>query len=173
MAVHSSVLAWRIPGMGEPGGLPYMRSHRVGHDWSDLAATAASSFVFFLNTWNTLPFSPCLLSIDCIEWNDDKALVRVPQPWVVCVWGGGVGARLHGCLILDDCISLALCLSTVLGQDYSHSASNQQTVLKSYGPHEVALFRIFFSFLSFWFLFYFWLTSWFLTDEVFLTVCVI
>ena len=32
MATHSSVLAWRIPGLGEPGGLPYMGSHRVGHD---------------------------------------------------------------------------------------------------------------------------------------------
>ena len=38
MATHSSVLAWRILGMGEPGGLPSMGSHRVGHDWSDLAA---------------------------------------------------------------------------------------------------------------------------------------
>ena len=38
MATHSSVLAWRIPGMGEPGGLPSMGSHRVGHDLSDLAA---------------------------------------------------------------------------------------------------------------------------------------
>ena len=38
MATHSSVLAWRIPGMGEPRGLLSMRSHRVGHDWSDLAA---------------------------------------------------------------------------------------------------------------------------------------
>ena len=40
MATHSSVLAWRIPGMGEPGGLPSMGLHRVGHDWSDLAAAA-------------------------------------------------------------------------------------------------------------------------------------
>ena len=40
MATHSSVLAWRIPGMGEPGGLPSMGSHRVGHDWSNLAAAA-------------------------------------------------------------------------------------------------------------------------------------
>ena len=38
MATHCSVLAWRIPGTGEPGGLPSMGSHRVGHDWSDLAA---------------------------------------------------------------------------------------------------------------------------------------
>ena len=40
MATHSSVLAWRIPGMAGPGGLPSMGSHRVGHDWSDLAAAA-------------------------------------------------------------------------------------------------------------------------------------
>ena len=38
MATHSSVFAWRIPGTGKPGGLPSMGSHRVGHDWSDLAA---------------------------------------------------------------------------------------------------------------------------------------
>ena len=38
MATHSSVLAWRIPGMGESVGLPYMGSHRIRHDWSDLAA---------------------------------------------------------------------------------------------------------------------------------------
>ena len=43
MATHSSVLAWRIPGMGEPGGLPSMGSHRVRHDWSDLAAAAAAA----------------------------------------------------------------------------------------------------------------------------------
>ena len=40
-ATHSSVLAWRIPGMGEPGGLLSTGSHRVRHDWSDLAAVAA------------------------------------------------------------------------------------------------------------------------------------
>ena len=41
MATHSSVLAWTIPGTGEPGGLPSMGSHRVGHDSSDLAVAAA------------------------------------------------------------------------------------------------------------------------------------
>ena len=44
MGTHSSVLAWRIPGTGEPGGLPSMGSHRIGHDWSDLAATAELDF---------------------------------------------------------------------------------------------------------------------------------
>ena len=42
MATHSSVLAWRIPSTGEPGGLPSMGSHRVGQDWSNLAAAAAA-----------------------------------------------------------------------------------------------------------------------------------
>ena len=40
MATHFRILAWRIPGTGEPGGLPSVGSHRVGHDWSDLAAAA-------------------------------------------------------------------------------------------------------------------------------------
>ena len=44
MATHSSVLVWRIPGTGEPGGLPSVGSHRVGHDWSDLVAAAAYFF---------------------------------------------------------------------------------------------------------------------------------
>ena len=41
MATHSSVLAWRIPGTAEPGWLLSMGLHRVGHDWSDLAAAVA------------------------------------------------------------------------------------------------------------------------------------
>ena len=43
MATHSSVLAWRIRGTGEPGGLPSMRLHRVRHDWSNLAAAAVAA----------------------------------------------------------------------------------------------------------------------------------
>ena len=42
MAAHSSALAWRIPGTGEPGGLQSVGSHRVGHDGSDLAVAAAT-----------------------------------------------------------------------------------------------------------------------------------
>ena len=48
MATHSSVLPWRIPGTGEPGGLPSMGLHRVGHDWSDLAAAAAVSCWYYI-----------------------------------------------------------------------------------------------------------------------------
>ena len=43
MATHSIVLAWRILGMGESGGLPSMGLHRVRHNWSDLAAAAAAA----------------------------------------------------------------------------------------------------------------------------------
>ena len=41
MAIHSGVLAWRIPGTGHPGGLPSVGTQRVGHDWSDSAAAAS------------------------------------------------------------------------------------------------------------------------------------
>ena len=49
VATHSSVHVWRIPGMAEPGGLPSTGSHRVGHDWSDLAAVAAAFFMVQLS----------------------------------------------------------------------------------------------------------------------------
>ena len=58
MATHSSVLAWRIPGMGEPGRLPSMGSHRVGHDWSDLAAAAGKTIA--LTIW---PFINNVMSL--------------------------------------------------------------------------------------------------------------
>ena len=50
MVTYSSVLAWRILGLGEPGGLPSMGLHRVRHDWSDLAA-AAAAVSESLNKW--------------------------------------------------------------------------------------------------------------------------
>ena len=62
MATHSSILAWRIPGTEEPRGLPSMGSHRVRHDWSNLAAAAAATYINYvpstvLNTCINL-FSP-------------------------------------------------------------------------------------------------------------------
>ena len=60
MATHSSVLAWRISEMGEPDGLLFLGSHRVGHDWSDLAAAAAAAdyLIFVLCLFNFF-FSTC------------------------------------------------------------------------------------------------------------------
>ena len=47
MTTHSGTLAWRMPGTVEPGGLPSMGWHRVGHDWSDLAAAAAAAAALY------------------------------------------------------------------------------------------------------------------------------
>ena len=52
IATHSSVLAWRIPGTGEPGGLLSMGSHRVEHDWSDLAAANILVLLLFLREYD-------------------------------------------------------------------------------------------------------------------------
>ena len=58
MATHSSVLAWRIPGTGEPGGLSSLGSHRVGHDWSDLASCFLKTNSCPTQTgWDHWPFS--------------------------------------------------------------------------------------------------------------------
>jgi len=68
MATHSSVLARRIPGTGKPGGLPSMGSHRVGHDWSDLAAAAAEHLCH--------PKCICLVLISTVMISGDGALGR-------------------------------------------------------------------------------------------------
>ena len=69
MATHSSGLAWRIPGIGEPGGLPSMGSHRVGHDWSDLAtAAAAHGLPIILFTISVHAFSPCCICVSVTVW---------------------------------------------------------------------------------------------------------
>ena len=66
LATNSNILAWRIPGTGEPGGLPSLGSHRVGHDWSDLAAAAAVhtdlefALFFKLRCWQTMASGPNL-----------------------------------------------------------------------------------------------------------------
>ena len=54
MATHSSVLAWRIPGTMEPDGLPSMGLHRVGHDWSDLAAAACMHVESLQRRWEAV-----------------------------------------------------------------------------------------------------------------------
>ena len=62
MATHSNVLAWRIPGMGEPGGLPSMGLHRVRHNWSDLAAAAAVGKKKFIHSTPSQTFVDQMIS---------------------------------------------------------------------------------------------------------------
>ena len=58
MAAHSSVLTWRIPGTGEPGGLPSMGLDRVGHDWCDLAAAVAAATWYYNDGYVSLYIFP-------------------------------------------------------------------------------------------------------------------
>jgi len=70
MAPHPSILAWRIPGTEEPGGLPSMGLHRVGHDWSDLAA--ARVLCIF---WITVPYQIYVLhNIFPVFWSSSHSL---------------------------------------------------------------------------------------------------
>ena len=79
MATHSSILAWRIPGIEEPGGLRSMGLHRVRHNWSDLAAVAAASmtakYLQSLYCHIVLELSPCLTP----WW--DEALLLMERAW--------------------------------------------------------------------------------------------
>ena len=93
MATHSSILAWRIPGTGEPGGLPSMGSHRVGHNWSNLAAAAAafgnkytehlldfnsflpSYFPPFLSPFQSSPLLPCVRLVLWSHGDDNTKLL--------------------------------------------------------------------------------------------------
>ena len=78
MATHSSVLAWRVPGMEEPGGLPSMRSHRVGPDWSDLAAAAA---------WLIMNIFSVVFFLISERWES-----------VMCRWENSLVVRAHTCV---------------------------------------------------------------------------
>ena len=62
MATHSSVLAWKIQGTGKPGGLPSMGSHRVRHDWSDLAIAIAIKIMCVKRLVSTMPGTRYVLS---------------------------------------------------------------------------------------------------------------
>ena len=94
MATHSSVPAWRIPGMGEPGGLPSMGSHRVGHDWGDAAAAAAAVVLFYWCNWEPLTMKQPL----SIRNKQPKYCIH-EQERVICT-----SFRFRKCYDLSVCI---------------------------------------------------------------------
>ena len=84
MAIHSSVLAWRIPGTEEPGRRPSMGSHRVGHDWSDLAAAAEGGI------GNPLQYSCLENPMDSMKRQkryDTRRWVPQVRRCPICYWG--------------------------------------------------------------------------------------
>ena len=80
MATHSSVLAWRIPGTAEPGGLPSMGSHRIGHDWSDLAA-AAGRWQIIQNTDPLINFLVSSPIADSVGMKFDLSESKTSYSW--------------------------------------------------------------------------------------------
>ena len=90
MATHPSVLAWRIPGTGEAGGLLFTGLHRIGHNWSDLGAAAADSILKSRDI--TLPTKVHLVKgmvfpvvmYGCDSWTVKKAecqIIDAFEPW--------------------------------------------------------------------------------------------
>ena len=104
MATHSSVFAWRIPGAGEPGGLPSMGSHRVGHDWSDLAAVAATIIKAFSVTTK---ISLMLLFI-VIPFTGANTLSLLLQFWLLS------GCRCLRCRLSNAFVDCLFCLRSRL-----------------------------------------------------------
>ena len=95
MATHSSVLAWRIPGTVEPDGLLSMALHRVGHDWSDLAAAAAAIIMIvvslLLHRLKRQKRYPIPLS-----WNPGKVFVLKPSKLIWAIKVTLFGRECHG-----------------------------------------------------------------------------
>ena len=79
MATHPSVLAWRIPGTGEPGGLLSVGSHRVRHDWSNLVA-AAAGFCWGLSVAEVSWYLKCIIQFSLVQ---SLSRVRLfATPWI-------------------------------------------------------------------------------------------
>ena len=98
MAPHSSILAWRIPGTGEPRGLPSTGSHRVGHNWSDLAAAAG--------LFSSVQFSRSVMS-DSL-WPHGLQHARPPCP------SPTPGVYSNSCPLSRWCNHLILCCPLLL-----------------------------------------------------------
>ena len=77
VATHSSILAWRIPGTAEPGGLPSMGLHRVRHDWSDVAAAAAAAVCLYVNA--NLLIHPTLSFPCCVPKSSLYVCISTPD----------------------------------------------------------------------------------------------
>ena len=85
MATHSSVLAWRIPGTGEPDGLRSMGSHRVRHDWSDFAAAAViKAFIVISKKQYFIAFSLQWFSNILVEGRQQKT--KNKKSWALHNW---------------------------------------------------------------------------------------
>ena len=102
MATHSSVLVWRIPGTGKPGGLPSMGSHRVGHDWSDLAAAAYRIFLALSSLCSASKASMIPRNSPTTKLNNDQGQM-LTNPFIYFGW---VKAQDLRCRVGSTCKTL-------------------------------------------------------------------
>ena len=97
-ATHSSVLAWRSPGTGEPGGLPSMGSHRVRHDWSGLAA-AAGFLELYLKLLNFSTACSCQFTLPLAMYEGCIVLTSLSTHGIARL----LNFSFNGCKILFHC----------------------------------------------------------------------
>ena len=88
MAAHSSVLAWRIPGTGEPGGLPSTGSHRVRHDWSALVQQQHSISIAYFKHHSLWNFASSVCCHECDHTSRHLSLVSlwISEPGFLISW---------------------------------------------------------------------------------------
>ena len=148
MATHSSVFAWRIPGTREPGGLPSMGSHRVRHDWSDLAVAVSLPHISFCPqllplsssaTWDFSYASAMTFKLTCphvpSSWHhmSHNAVnpISLKQNFKLGIWGWSAAFLLWSFLLALLCLyydfpskKMTRCLSEHHPNHYScHSAA--------------------------------------------------
>ena len=130
MATHSSVLAWRIPGMGEPGGLPSMGSHRVGHDWSDLAAAAAAV--------QRLVVQSCLTLCNCMDCSLPGSSVHGVLQARILEWVAILShSFLQGIFLTKGSNPGLQDSRQILSQLSHHRSPFTHTSLQNFFPHSV------------------------------------
>ena len=130
MATHSSVLTWRIPGTGEPGGLPSMGSHRVGHNWSDLAAAAAARRCEqIFNLWQVKYLEDITLFSQHNFWRKAKAGGKSGSMFAsTAVTGDSAWVELAFCLGFSICSALSCTFSIWFPQPHSPVCETPDTV---------------------------------------------
>ena len=143
MATHSSVLAWRISGTGEPGGLSSMGSHRVGHNWSD-AAAAAYVCVLMKSSVNDVVIKLTLAAV-CAQLLQYCPTLCDPMdcslPGSSCPWNSPGKSTGVGCHVLLQGIFLTQGFHAPLGMSPAQQA---ESLLLSHpgSPAPISIFPI-------------------------------
>ena len=128
MATHSSILAWRIPGTEEPGGLPSVGSHGIRHDRSDLAEVQETTLTC---NWHPklkdvcwkLQFVPSWLDAQITTWACDWHLMwRVVQwNWTLYLWNLSPGRKCQNWVEFSDTLLASENCSLVWGSLHTHT----------------------------------------------------